>query len=82
MDKYKLLEQDGRRHTSQKTKLGKAENYSKYFYINLLMMFVGMKIIGFCFCAMFLGSVLLNVHYLRNMSGAKNVGHKGKNKIN
>ena len=46
-----------------------------------MMMFVGMKILGFCFCAMFLGSVLLNVYYLRNMSGAKNVGHKGKNKI-
>jgi len=58
MDKYKLLEQDEQRHTSQKTKLG-------------------MKILGFCFCAMFLGSVLLNVYYLRNMSGAKNVGHKG-----
>ena len=42
---------------------------------------LGIKILCFCFCVMFLGSVLLNVYYLRNMSEAYNVGHKGKKRI-
>merc|ERR1712112_113743 len=38
---------------------------------------LGLKILGFCFCAMFLGSVLLNVYYLRNMTKDKSVVHTG-----
>ena len=32
--------------------------------------FIGFKVIGFCFGAIFLGSVLLNLHYLGNIAGA------------
>ena len=38
-------------------------------------LFLGVKVIGFCFCVIFLGSVLLNVHYLRSMSDSRGKDH-------
>ena len=39
---------------------------------------LGLKVLSFCFCVVFLGSVLLNVYYIRNMTENKNVVHNGK----
>ena len=36
--------------------------------------FLGMKVVGFCFCVIFLGSILLNVYYLRNMIESRESG--------
>jgi len=40
---------------------------------------LGLKVLSFCFCAVFLGSVLLNVYYIRNMTENKNGVHNGHN---
>merc|ERR1712227_86578 len=40
---------------------------------------LGLKVVSFCFCVLFLGSVLLNVYYLRNITENKNVVQKGHN---
>jgi len=40
---------------------------------------LGLKVLSFCFCVVFLGSVLLNVYYIRNMTENKNGVHNGHN---
>ena len=42
--------------------------------VELLKYFKGIKVVGFCFCVIFFGSILLNVYYLRNTIESRESG--------